>query len=181
MTEQQKRAADVSLGFIISALKHLAAGVVAISAIGTALWWLFEPRLMAILDAEIGKVLESTPHHRGGGVCATVPQFGHEIEDGRPGEWVEVIWRDVVRHRADCGTPVVHATIENGGDILHSAELSISGVAVPPGQQDFRYLVKIPENVHPGSGRLWVSVDFPDAIGGAPTAFSPRWPFNILE
>lgn len=161
----------------------------AIGLVGVVLWFLLEPRLNQFLDERITTVVQihtenvvqdSVRQHTHGRACATIPLTGHFVADGRPGEWVEVLWRDVVRHRADCGEPTINATIQNGNNILHTADTSISGVAVPEGTRDFRYLVQIPPDVSPGPATLSVSVSFPDAAGGAPTAFTPRWPFNIL-
>lgn len=115
-----------------------------------------------------------------GTVCSSVPSTGHEIDDVAPGRWGDVTWVGIEKFR-DCGKPVISAMISNGGNFLHDAETSISGINLPVGSSaplSYRFLV--PVGTHIGPAKLQVTVAYPDAPGGAPVTISPWVPFNIV-
>lgn len=181
MTEQQKQQAIAALWVRLKMWGEMCGAFAAFCAL---IWIIGEPHVRRIATEFVTPIVEQqlaqSPTRGRGTACATIPRAGHDVEDGRPGQWVKVVWRDVQRHRDDCGTPELHAYIRNGNDILHSAELSLQGIAVPAGTRNFSYLVRLPEQIEAGNARLQVIVGFPEAVGGAPEAFSPWWPFNIL-
>lgn len=113
--------------------------------------------------------------------CAIIPASGHRIENGPIGVWLNVTWRRVDRLRADCGKPVISAIVRNGRGLLHGAETSIPGLALPLGPNDISYAFRMHEGVEPGPAEFQVTVSFPDAVGGAPLAQSPWLPFTILS
>lgn len=154
--------------------RHLTATVAAVAMIAGGAYWLFEPRIAEWLQSfAVGELIKE------GGPCATIPEFGHFITGGRPGGQGSVEWRGVVRHRNDCGQPVVSGTIINGGGFYHDAPLSISGVALDVGTHQLKYLFMISDQAFPGAARFRVVVRYPDAVGGAPPEISPWLPFAI--
>ena len=117
-----------------------------------------------------------------GGPCTTIPAHGHFITpEASPGDWASVEWRDVVRHRPDCGLPEVSAIVTNGGGFYHDAPLSITGVMLPVGASNVSYRFFLREELSAGPARFRVTVTFPDANGGAPPAVSPWLPFTIVQ
>jgi hypothetical protein len=118
---------------------------------------------------------------RGGGVCAVVPQTGHEVIGAAPGGVGYVTWRGVRRLRGNCGRPVVDGMIANGGGYYHDAPLSIRGLPLSVGEHTLSYRFKINEDVEPGAARFRVIVTYPEAVGGAPPAYSPWVNFIVSE
>lgn len=116
-----------------------------------------------------------------GGPCVIIPEGGHYVQDAEIGGTGDLVWRNVNRLRADCGVPRLTAVVSNGLGFLHDVGLSITGVALPVGvTPELKYQYRLPDSVTPGRARLRVYVTFPDAVGGAPTAFSPWVDFQIL-
>jgi hypothetical protein len=126
------------------------------------------------------------------GRCLTIPKFDpsssstHSIEPVVIGDKGVVQWVGLVRHRADCGIPTVIGHIANGGGIIHRVPISIGeGINLEPGVHNLRYGFDTQSSVtefslKPGRAFFWVSVTFPDAIGGAQTVNSDEIPFVLL-
>jgi len=118
----------------------------------------------------------------GGGVCVSIPSNGHAASRLRQGARANITWRNIHRHRDDCGIPVVTGWIANGNGVLHQVELSIEGVALPLGitpRLTYQFWMAEGDVLECGPGELQVIVSFPDAVGGAPPEISPWVPVQI--
>ena len=113
---------------------------------------------------------------------------GHRIEDGAPGDSVEVTW-SVIKLRDGCGRPLVELFFRNGGGRLHrfrnvsALDDEGRGIGLPAGAgiQTITYTAQIPadDGVEPGRGFGWNRVSYPNCPGvGYET--SPEVVFQIL-
>ncbi|WP_424974274.1 hypothetical protein [Dinoroseobacter sp. S124A] len=158
-------------------LKHWGETLIVVGVVCGAAWGVAGGKILQGLDSLIALAIEE----RGGGPCAHIPANGHRITGGLPGGWGEVVWRDVVRLRANCGVPVVSGVLTNGGGYFHDAPLSISGIPLSVGAHELGYLFQINPEVRPGHARFRVVVTYPDAVGGAPPAISPWLSFRVID
>ncbi|MEO0859239.1 MAG: hypothetical protein AAFY65_01400 [Pseudomonadota bacterium] len=160
-------------------LAELAKNVTAILAVlgvlGGGAMWLLEPHIAAWLQDRVSAPVPI------GGACTRIPRSGHFAGSGRSDDWVVLEWREVERLRDDCGQPDVTAIVANGDNVLHEADLSISGITLTKGTHDLKYLFRVPNETQPGPARIRVFVNFPNAVGGAPPVISPWVRFTILH
>ncbi|OAN71541.1 hypothetical protein A8B82_04470 [Sulfitobacter sp. EhC04] len=115
--------------------------------------------------------------------------YGHSIEDGRPGQVVEIKWQFVKLR--DCGRPEIDLLFRNGGGRLHRFQnvsvLDTEGIGVaadpdPSMAQTISYTARIPDNegVHAGRSFAWVRVGYPECPT-VPAVTSPEVAFRILS
>lgn len=129
---------------IPSKLKIISGIITSSAIVGAALWWALEPKWEQLRNSNLP--------------CVSFPSRAI-IETVQPGEWAVIDWPEIIRNR-ECGRPEIYAVISNGNGILHQVELSISGINLPIGPASMKYLMKLPDNVHPGSARFKLYLNF---------------------
>lgn len=140
---------------------------------------------VAEISAQLGQIRADLDEIRGAirtarGPCTLVPASGHRVKPAAPGHWATVTFRRVQRIREGCGAPIIKAVVRNGGGLEHSTETSVSGVALPVGQEaDIKYAFRVPERAEPGYAALSITLAFPDAEPSAAPQVLADVPFVI--